>query len=118
MRLGNPLAEFIKTRPMNSTLSRFMNLKSRHCGYPLTESYIEAKCLNNSVLTSKLHNEGLCFNANKKGLESPVITQNCASGATRPPDRLLKTKNPQKSLSSEGFHLITVVWEGILYFHK
>lgn len=82
-------------------------------GFRIIEPRGNGTGLNGLFLTSKRYTKRLGFIATKDGSNSPLLSQNWASGTTRLPKRLPKIKNPQKSLSSKGFHLITVVWEGI-----
>jgi hypothetical protein len=79
----------------------------------LTEKRTRGRCLNGQFLTSEFHLTRFNFIVKNERLNRPLLSQNWASGATRLLNRLPKIKNPRKSLSSKGFQLITVVWEGI-----
>lgn len=103
----------VKNTLIYSPLSRHLTVLHFINGYFLPEKRTKGRCLNGQFLTNQLHLNGFCSNVDKGGLNDPLISQNWASGTTRRLNRLPKIKSPRKVLSSKGFHLIVVVWEGI-----
>ncbi len=105
--------EFVKIALTYSILSNILAKRHFNIHYTIIEENIEESRLKGQFLTSRPSSKVFHFNVNKDEPNSLLISQNGASGPTRLPNRLPKIKNPQKSLSSKGFHLINVVWEGI-----
>jgi len=113
---AQPIRGLSKTTLIYSALNNALTGRPFNKDYTIIEKSTEVRDLNSRFLAIIKHLNTFFFNVTKEGLNSPLISQNCASGTTRLPDRLPKIKNPQKSLSSKGFYCVTVVWEGIVPF--
>lgn len=101
------------TALINKCVCRIFAVKVDFSGFKTIELRGNGTGLNGLFLTNKRYKKRPRFIAIKDGPNGPLLSQNWASEPTRHPNRLPKIKNPRKVLSSKGFHLIVVVWEGI-----